>query len=236
MNARQFRLVLIKPSHYDDDGYVIQWFRSSTPSNSLAAMHGLATDCAQRQVLGPDTEITVVAYDETDTFHVVTAHQQMAREAWQETYRKAWETYYSLDHMCTLMRRAAACRVSLGKMLTMLLTFWTLSLLERAHPMEGGYLRRKVRTERRPGLPVVPAWRFWPAFAADCVWKHLRIAHVATRLLLLRRELKRDPAARDYKDLALTPTDTGNPLELFTVTEAARTAARAPMRKMAVAG
>jgi len=25
---RQFRLFLIKPSHYDDDGYVIQWLRS----------------------------------------------------------------------------------------------------------------------------------------------------------------------------------------------------------------
>ncbi len=51
-----FRLVLIKPSHYDDDGYVIQWFRSSMPSNSLAAVYGLAMDCAARQVLGADTD------------------------------------------------------------------------------------------------------------------------------------------------------------------------------------
>jgi len=27
--THRFRLVLIKPSHYDDDGYVIQWWRSS---------------------------------------------------------------------------------------------------------------------------------------------------------------------------------------------------------------
>jgi hypothetical protein len=26
---RRFQLILIKPSHYDDDGYVIQWFRST---------------------------------------------------------------------------------------------------------------------------------------------------------------------------------------------------------------
>jgi hypothetical protein len=25
--ARRFCLVLVKPSHYDDDGYVIQWLR-----------------------------------------------------------------------------------------------------------------------------------------------------------------------------------------------------------------
>src|SRR6516165_7588929 len=65
--CQQFRLVLIKPSHYDDDGYVIQWFRSSMPSNSLAAVYGLAMDCATRQVLGPDTAILVDAYDETNT-------------------------------------------------------------------------------------------------------------------------------------------------------------------------
>ena len=64
---KQFRLVLIKPSHYDDDGYVIQWFRSSMPSNSLAAVYGLAMDCAARQVLGADTAIVVDAYDETNT-------------------------------------------------------------------------------------------------------------------------------------------------------------------------
>ena len=34
---RKFQLVLIKPSHYDDDGYVIRWWRAMIPSNSLAA-------------------------------------------------------------------------------------------------------------------------------------------------------------------------------------------------------
>ena len=63
---RQFHLILIKPSHYDDDGYVIQWVRSAIPSNSLAALHGLATDCARRRVLGPDVEIVISAYDETN--------------------------------------------------------------------------------------------------------------------------------------------------------------------------
>ena len=43
---KTFALVLIKPSHYDDDGYVIQWVRSSIPSNTLAALYGLAADAA----------------------------------------------------------------------------------------------------------------------------------------------------------------------------------------------
>jgi hypothetical protein len=64
---RRFQLVLIKPSHYHDDGYVIRWWRALIPSNSLAAIYGLALDCAHRNVLGPDTEIDIDLMDETNT-------------------------------------------------------------------------------------------------------------------------------------------------------------------------
>ena len=64
---RQFCLVLIKPSHYDDNGYVIQWMRSPIPSNSLASLSGLAKDCAERAVLGDDVDIDIHAFDETNT-------------------------------------------------------------------------------------------------------------------------------------------------------------------------
>jgi radical SAM superfamily enzyme YgiQ (UPF0313 family) len=64
---RRFQVVLIKPSHYDDDGYVIQWWRSGIPSNSLACVYALARDAAERQVLGPDVEIDIEALDETNT-------------------------------------------------------------------------------------------------------------------------------------------------------------------------
>ncbi len=37
MNSQQFCVVLIKPSHYDGDGYVIQWHRSIMPSNTLTS-------------------------------------------------------------------------------------------------------------------------------------------------------------------------------------------------------
>jgi hypothetical protein len=64
---RRFQLVLIKPSHYDDDGYVIRWWRAMIPSNTLAAMYGIAADCAERQVLGPDVAIDIEVMDETNT-------------------------------------------------------------------------------------------------------------------------------------------------------------------------
>ncbi len=64
---KKFCLILVKPSHYDDDGYVIQWALSSIPSNSLAALYGLAKDCAGRHVLGDGVEIEIHAVDETNT-------------------------------------------------------------------------------------------------------------------------------------------------------------------------
>ena len=64
---RRFQLVLIKPSHYDDDGYVVQWRRSSIPSNSLACVYSLAADAAGRRVLGSDVDIEITALDETNT-------------------------------------------------------------------------------------------------------------------------------------------------------------------------
>ena len=60
-----FLLHLIKPSHYDDDGYVIQWWRGSVPSNSLSTLYGLADDLRARQVLGPDVAIDIQVRDET---------------------------------------------------------------------------------------------------------------------------------------------------------------------------
>lgn len=62
-----FRVEIIKPSHYDDDGYVIQWARSFVPSSSLACVTAIAEDAAQRKVLGDDVEIVITPVDELHT-------------------------------------------------------------------------------------------------------------------------------------------------------------------------
>jgi hypothetical protein len=61
-----FHFVMIKPTHYDDDGYPIQWFRSAIPSNTLACLNGLAEDARRRNVLGRGVEIRLHTYDETN--------------------------------------------------------------------------------------------------------------------------------------------------------------------------
>jgi hypothetical protein len=59
-NRKRFLIELIKPSHYDDDGYVIQWWRGFIPSNSLSALYGIALDARERRAVGD--EIIVVSW------------------------------------------------------------------------------------------------------------------------------------------------------------------------------
>ena len=60
----KFRIVLIKPSKYDDDGYVIRFWKGVLPSNTLNVLHGLTDDVKRRGVLG-DIELEVITFDET---------------------------------------------------------------------------------------------------------------------------------------------------------------------------
>ena len=64
---RPFFVEIIKPSHYDDDGYVIQWLRAFIPSNSLACLYALAHAAGERRVLGEGVDVVVNAYDESNT-------------------------------------------------------------------------------------------------------------------------------------------------------------------------
>jgi hypothetical protein len=75
-----FFVEIIKPSHYDDEGYVIQWVRGFIPSNSLACLYALVHDTAARRVLGQDVDVVVNAYDETNTVIPVQAIVRRIRQ------------------------------------------------------------------------------------------------------------------------------------------------------------
>lgn len=61
---RSFRVVLIKPSHYDDEGYVIRWMRSSIPSNTLACLYTIAEAVKTSGRLGEGIDLSIDVYDE----------------------------------------------------------------------------------------------------------------------------------------------------------------------------
>ena len=61
----KLNLYLIKPSKYDDDGYVIRYWKGVLPSNTLACLYGLTLDVQNRGVLGTHITWNVKAIDET---------------------------------------------------------------------------------------------------------------------------------------------------------------------------
>ena len=58
-------VVLIKPTHYDDDGYPMRWWRSNIPANTLACLYALADGSRERRILG-DVPIRITPIDETN--------------------------------------------------------------------------------------------------------------------------------------------------------------------------
>src|SRR5881397_1436874 len=60
----KFRIVLIKPSKYDDDGYVIRFWKGVLPSNTLNVLHGLTEEVKRSGVFGA-LSIEIVTFDET---------------------------------------------------------------------------------------------------------------------------------------------------------------------------
>jgi radical SAM superfamily enzyme YgiQ (UPF0313 family) len=65
MNKKRFHVILVKPSKYDDEGYVIRWWRAVVTSNSLACLASLTDDARARMILGPDVELVTHIFDET---------------------------------------------------------------------------------------------------------------------------------------------------------------------------
>jgi radical SAM superfamily enzyme YgiQ (UPF0313 family) len=169
-----------------------------------------------------------------DVEHICVAHPLMSREQWEKAYREAWSIYYTPRHMETLLRRAVATGVPINSLIKVLVNFATTTRLENVHPLQGGIFRLKHPSERRPGLPRESSFVFWPRFAWETVGKHAVVIATVVRLLVLKFVITYDPAARTYKDAALTPVadDEDMTLNLLTNTTGAR-AAVAHLKKIA---
>ncbi|HEX8734619.1 MAG TPA: radical SAM protein [Pyrinomonadaceae bacterium] len=140
-----------------------------------------------------------------DLNHAVTAHPKMSKENWEETYRKAWETYYTDEHIETVLRRAIATGTSPGKTMFFITWFNGCIGIEKIHPLEGGFLRLKFRRSRRSNLPLENPMVFYPKYFLETLWKQFRWISLYTRLRLIYRKVRKDPKKLEYMDLALEP-------------------------------
>jgi Radical SAM superfamily len=153
-----------------------------------------------------------------DLEHVTTIHSRMSTAEWEQLYRDTWKTFYSLEHIETVLRRAVATGINATNMMVLLLWFHFCILFEKIDPLQGGYFRRKYRKDRRPTLPIESPFVFYPRFIADLIYKHCKMAQLAWRFHWFKRRLERDASAHDYTDIALTPDseDSSELLELLT--------------------
>jgi radical SAM superfamily enzyme YgiQ (UPF0313 family) len=141
----------------------------------------------------------------------------MTRQQWEQAYRMAWETYYTAEHMRTVLRRLFAMRGRPSNAVLLLTWFKGSIGIEKVHPLEAGVFRFKYRRDRRPGLPILPRWQFYPQYAAECITKFFRWSRLFLGLYAAYKQIKRDPARLQYTDTALTPVmdDETETLEMF---------------------
>ena len=144
-----------------------------------------------------------------DLEHACAPHPLMSKEVWERVYAQAWERYYSDAHVETIMRRAAATGISRTKIFDGVTVFSGSARIEGVHPLQFGYVRRKLRTSRRHGMPIVNPLIFYPWRIYDfvrTVWRWLRLIR---RYRAIQARVEADPDKMGYMDEALTPTAAG---------------------------
>ena len=140
-----------------------------------------------------------------DLEHITTSHSRMSKEEWEQIYQNAWDLYYSPEHIKTLIRRAAAGGPNPSRVMLHIHQFHGTIKYQNVHPLQGGFLRRKVRTQRRPGMPKENPLIFYPKRAWETVSGLVPFALYYFRLRSIRKRIKREPGRRTYTDKALIP-------------------------------
>lgn len=168
-----------------------------------------------------------------DLFHVTTRHPRLSDAELLGVYRRAWEQYYTTEHVETVLRRAKLWGYDPQNMMWKLLSFHAAPLLEKVHPLEGGIFRRKYRKDRRYGMPLENPLLFYARYVGETIAKYARFLVIYLRYRRTLQRVLRDSAP--YTDVAMTPVEAVEfgQLEIFKATDAARAAAEKARRRTA---
>ena len=103
----------------------------------------------------------------------------MSDAEWEEAYRAACLTFYAPDHVHTILRRSAACKLGRpNTTLSTILWFYLMIIFENVHLLEDGAFRLEFRRDRRYGLKRDSPFVFYPRFGFESVrklWGYWRI-------------------------------------------------------------
>jgi radical SAM superfamily enzyme YgiQ (UPF0313 family) len=140
-----------------------------------------------------------------DLEHVTAHHPSMSDAEWQALYRSAFDLYYSPAHIERMFRRAKASGMKPVRLVNHVLQFYFTFRQEKVHPLQGGFFRRKIRSQRRSGLPRENPLFFYPRRVWEVVDTHVRLVAFYLFLHRIRKKVERDSAP--YSDPALIPVD-----------------------------
>jgi radical SAM superfamily enzyme YgiQ (UPF0313 family) len=140
-----------------------------------------------------------------DLEHVTAHHPSMSDREWQALYRSAFDQYYSPEHIERIFRRAKASGMKPVRLVNHVLQFYFTFRQEKVHPLQGGFFRRKIRSQRRAGLPRENPLLFYPRRVFEVVDTHVRLVAFYLFLHRIRKKVERDPLP--YSDPALIPVE-----------------------------
>jgi hypothetical protein len=172
-----------------------------------------------------------------DLDHRVSHHGRMSDREWEESYRAAWDAFYTPEHVRTILRRSAASPIGRPKTtLSTIMWFRLMTLYEDVHPLEGGGLRLKFRRDRRHGLPIESAFVFYPRYLGETIgklWGYWRYYRQCSAIL---KEVLAAPDRYGYTDLAIEKPDAQEfeRLDLYHETRGAADAIRRKLHEDAV--
>jgi hypothetical protein len=140
-----------------------------------------------------------------DLEHACTAHPIMSKKSWEKVYRDAWARYYTDEHIETVLRRAYASGLPMNKMSGFLTWISGTNAIEKLHPLQFGLLRRKVRRQRRSGLPIESPLVFYPRRVWEAASTTAQWISRFQKYRKMRKRITADLAGKAYMDEALAP-------------------------------
>jgi len=141
-----------------------------------------------------------------DLNHRVSHHAKMSDAEWEDAYRAAWSSFYTPDHVRTILRRSAACKLGRpGTTLTTILWFYLMIAFEGVHPLEGGAFRMKFRRDRRFGMKRENSLIFYPRYGAETIAKLWGYWRVYRQFKAMLDGTLAAPDRWTYSDIAIAP-------------------------------
>jgi hypothetical protein len=140
--------------------------------------------------------------NEYDTFHVTAPHLLMSEQQWLGAYQAAWDSYSTVEHVETVMRRSLEWKFYANKVKWMMLSFYYAPKVEDVHPLDSGLFRRKYRTDRRRGLALENALVFYTRYAHEIVAKHFGLLKLYLRCHLAYRRVMRGTSASHARHIS----------------------------------